>query len=182
MGPRAVVTVVAALSLLASVPPADAGSLEDCAQRVIRDWYSGGRIDKVYPLPCYRGAIRALPDDVLQYTDATHDIARALAQARHGQLDRPDRSEPAPVDPAPTPPVEPRRPSPVTTEKKPKPVAKAVPEPVPTRSLPDGARVASVTAPVGRDGGVPYPLIVLAVLAPVLLVSGLVGALSRRGC
>jgi hypothetical protein len=179
MGPRAVVTVVAALSLLASVPAADAGSLEDCAQRVIRDWYSGGRIDKVYPLPCYRGAIRALPDDVLQYTDATHDIERALAQARHGQLDRPDRSEPAPVNPAPTPPVEPPRPAPVKTEKR--PVAKAVPKQVPTRRVPDGARVASGTAPAGRDGGVPYPLIVLAVLAPVLLLSGLVGALARRG-
>ncbi len=179
MGLRAVVTVVAALSLLASVPAADAGSLEDCAQRVIRDWYSGGRIDKVYPLPCYRGAIRALPDDVLQYTDATHDIERALAHARHGQLDRPDRSEPAPVDPAPTLPVEPRRPSPVEAEKQ--AVPKAAPEPVPTRRVPDGARVASETASVGRDGGVPYPLIVLAVLAPVLLVSGLVGALVRRG-
>ena len=38
----------------------------------------------------------------------------------------------------------------------------------------------SGAVPVGRDGGVPYPLIALAALAPVLLVSGLVGALARR--
>ena len=50
---------------------------------MIRDWYSGGRVDKVYPLPCYRAAIRALPDDVLQYSDASAAIERALENARH---------------------------------------------------------------------------------------------------
>ena len=68
-------------SFLAVAPTVTAGSLDECAERVIRDWYSGGRVDGVYPLPCYRAAIRALPDDVLQYSDADRDIARALEYA-----------------------------------------------------------------------------------------------------
>jgi hypothetical protein len=61
------------------------------------------------------------------------------------------------------------------------PNAKAgpVPERVPARVSDETAHVAS-GAPVGRDGGLPYPLIALAALAPVLLVSGLVSALARR--
>ena len=62
------------------------GSLDACAQRVIRDWYSGGRVDDVYPLACYRAAIRALPDDVLQYSNADQDIAaRSPSRARAGR-------------------------------------------------------------------------------------------------
>ena len=57
---RAIVAMVAASSFLAAASPAGAGALEDCGQRVIRDWYSGGRVDKVYPLRCYRAAIDAL--------------------------------------------------------------------------------------------------------------------------
>ena len=67
---RAITTTAAATSALVAPLPAEASALDDCGQRVIRDWYSGGRVDKLYPLPCYRAAIRALPDDVLQYTDA----------------------------------------------------------------------------------------------------------------
>ena len=76
--------VAAALTIAA---PAGAGPLDACAQRVIRDWYSGGRIDRMYPLGCYRAAIRALPEDVLQYSDADKDIARALAYAQRGRRD-----------------------------------------------------------------------------------------------
>ena len=73
----------AAASVLGTASPASASALDECAQRVIRDWYSGGRVDKVYPLPCYRAAIRALPDDVLQYSDASAAIERAIENARH---------------------------------------------------------------------------------------------------
>ena len=52
---------------------------------MIRDWYSGGRVDGVYPLPCYRAAIKALPADVLAYSEADADIERALAFARRGR-------------------------------------------------------------------------------------------------
>ena len=84
-------TAFAWLILLA--PSAGAGSLDACAQRVIRDWYSGGRVDAVYPLGCYRAAIRALPNDVLEYSDADKDIARALAFARQARDDAAQEQE-----------------------------------------------------------------------------------------
>ena len=59
---RLLVLVSVTSSFLAVAPTVTAGSLDECAHRVIRDWYSGGRVDGVYPLPCYRAAIRALPD------------------------------------------------------------------------------------------------------------------------
>lgn len=184
MGPRAVMAIVAALTLVACAAPADARTLAECGQQVIRDWYSGGRIDKVYPLPCYREAIRALPEDVLQYTDASHTIERALAEARRGRLDKPARpasapSAPAQADQAP-------RPSPRTVSQTPRAAkaeqrsAQATPERAPARRTDGGARLASGPVPAGRDGGLPYPLIALAALAPVLLLSGLIGALARR--
>lgn len=104
---RAVVAMVAGTCLLAAASPAGAGSLEDCGQRVLRDWYSGGRVDKVYPLPCYRAAIRALPDDVLQYTDASTAIERALESARQGTTEKakttPDDASPLRRPPRPRP-------------------------------------------------------------------------------
>ena len=82
-----IVIAAAAFTLAVAPSPGVAGSLDACAQRVIRDWYTGGRIDGAYPLACYRAAIRALPDDVLQYSNADQDIRRALAFARRGQND-----------------------------------------------------------------------------------------------
>ena len=88
---RRVVVLLSLAWLVIAAPLASAGSLETCAQRVIRDWYSGGRVDGVYPLPCYRAAIKALPADVLAYSEADADIERALAFARRGRDSDGDR-------------------------------------------------------------------------------------------
>jgi hypothetical protein len=156
-----------AFAFFSVVAPAGAGSLEACAQRVIRDWYSGGRVDKVYPLRCYRAAIRALPSDVLQYSDADQDIRRALAFARRGRSDpgdgpgaaetpetteTPEHTQPPPAEPA-------ANDFAITPRK-----ARLVPDP-PTATA-----------------SVPYPVIALAGLAGVLLATGAAGWLaSRRG-
>jgi len=81
---RAVVMMVAVASMLGTASPAGAGSSDDCAQRVIRDWYSGGQVDGIYPLPCYRAAIRVLPDDVLQYSDALANAGKKGAAEGDG--------------------------------------------------------------------------------------------------
>ena len=94
------VIAAAAFTLALAPSPGVAGSLDACAQRVIRDWYTGGRIDGAYPLACYRAAIRALPDDVLQYSNADQDIRRALAFARRGKND-PGNKAAAPAPQAP---------------------------------------------------------------------------------
>ena len=68
---------------IAVAPSAGAASpLADCAQRVIRDWAADGTVDDVVPLGCYRAALRALPEDVLQYSDAGQTIQDAMAFAR----------------------------------------------------------------------------------------------------
>src|SRR5262245_48389982 len=133
---RAAVALAVVSSCLVVASPAPAGALEDCGQRVIRDWYSGGRVDKVYPLPCYRAAIRALPDDVLQYTDAGAAIERALETARQGLVTRAgrttDETQPAPAR--------------TSTPAAPAPAAKAMPKPAaraPSAPPHDPARLAS---------------------------------------
>jgi hypothetical protein len=171
---RAAVALVAASSFLAVASSAPAGALEDCGQRVIRDWYSGGRVDKVYPLPCYRAAIRVLPDDVLQYTDAGAAIERALETARQGLVTQAgrttDETQPAPAR--------------TSTPAKPAPAAKAKPKPAPrrARSAPphDPARLATGPARETSEAGIPYPLIALAALSLVLLASGIAAGLAHR--
>ena len=170
---RAACLVLLAICLLAPARPAGAESLEACAQRVIRDWYSGGRVDRVYPLPCYRAAIRSLPEDVLQYSNADRDIARALAYARQGRSEpndagqaseepapRPASSAHAPTDGAAT--VPPERPAHVTRRP----------------DLPVG--LASGPQRETASASLPYPVIGLAILAGVLLLTGGVGWLTAR--
>ena len=180
------IAVLASLACaLTAAPFASAGSLEACAQRVIRDWYSGGRVNDVYPLPCYRAAIRALPNDVLEYSEADRDIARALAFARRGRAE-PTTTE-APTSsggkrqaaPEPTPQAAPR---PEAGTAKPAPTrATKVPPPVIVRPVEEPQRLASGPDPAEVSAAVPYPVIVLAALAGTLLVTGAVGwALARR--
>lgn len=173
---RAVVAMVAGTCLLAAASPAGAGSLEDCGQRVLRDWYSGGRVDKVYPLPCYRAAIRALPDDVLQYTDASTAIERALESARQGTT---EKAKTTPDDASPAPP--PAATSPVASSKAPTPTTASRPAVRPPSAPPhDPTRLASGPAHAAREPGVPYPLIALAALSFVLLASGIAAGLAHR--
>ena len=42
-------------------------------------------MDKIFPKHCYQEAIRSLPVDVLDYSNAKEDILRALAYARQGK-------------------------------------------------------------------------------------------------
>ncbi len=50
-----------------------------CAARLLRDW-SDGRLDGVYPIACYREALRSLPTDLAVYSSASEDIQQALSQ------------------------------------------------------------------------------------------------------
>jgi hypothetical protein len=50
-----------------------------CEKALLADW-SDGRIDRDYPLGCYRAALKSLPADLRVYSSAPDDIARALSQ------------------------------------------------------------------------------------------------------
>ena len=76
---RHVLILLAALaSILVVSEPASAQT--SCGTRLLRDW-SDGRIDRVYPVRCYRLALANMPEDVRIYSTAESDIKRAL-QAR----------------------------------------------------------------------------------------------------
>lgn len=79
--------LVAAASVAAMAGPGSASAAPKCAKLVVADWYGDGRVDKVYPLHCYTDAIRSLPVDVLDYSNAREDILRALSFAKRGKPD-----------------------------------------------------------------------------------------------
>jgi hypothetical protein len=68
---------LAASVLLAWPSPASAAS---CGSAVLSDW-SDGRIDREYPVACYRAALNQMPEDLRVYGTAESDIQRALSNA-----------------------------------------------------------------------------------------------------
>lgn len=73
--------------------PAGAAKEKSCAELIVDDWYDNGRVDFVYPLKCYRQAIKSLPPDVKDYSSAKEVIERALADASN----RPRVTKPTPI-------------------------------------------------------------------------------------
>ncbi len=155
-----------AVTLLVAPAPASAAS-KSCADQVGADWYGDGRVDKIFPLHCYQEAIRSLPVDVLDYSNAKEDILRALQFARQNK-----------PDPGPTgaePPTETTTPEePVTT-----PPSGPV-DPGDPGDPGDGGTVASGPVDTSGPSSIPIPLFILGGLALLLLAAGGAGYLSRR--
>lgn len=198
---RARVTVpllaLAVLAALAAAGPAAAA--QPCWKRLVNDWFDG-RIDQVYPIGCYREALRNLPADVDIYSSARDDINRALQSAL---LDRGGGGKGAKGGGGTTPAT--TGSSPQTGTSGPVPIATTSP-PATTRAPTDTAVVpppppATTTRPprgttpptTGRDdrGAIgrigpnkadefPLPLIILAAIAGLLVAAGAAGLLARR--
>ncbi len=75
-----------ALTSFAFAPGASAKA-KTCGEKVVDDWYGDGRVDEIFPTHCYLDAIRSLPVDVKDYSNAEEDIRRALAYARQHKPD-----------------------------------------------------------------------------------------------
>ncbi len=157
------------LATLALAGPAAAAS-KSCGDDVVSDWYGDGRVDKVFPLPCYQQAIRSLPVDVLDYSNAKQDILRALAFARKGKNDPGETGgkEPTSEQPDPEPIGQPKDPQTTPT--------------TPTHPGPPGTGSEAVGDQVDTSGpsSLPIPLLILGGLALLLLAAGGAGYLSRR--
>lgn len=78
--PLVVLLAVVAVAGTAAVAAPRADAAEPCYRQLIKDWYDG-RIDKSYPINCYREAIKKLPPDVKTYSTAQEDFERALQAA-----------------------------------------------------------------------------------------------------
>jgi hypothetical protein len=80
------VTVVAAATALSTAQPAQARTLSTCSAALIHDWYVDGRVDKTYPVHCYREALKQIPEDQIIYGSLRDDLTRALQSAirQHG--------------------------------------------------------------------------------------------------
>jgi hypothetical protein len=156
----AFLAAVAALTAFVggTAQPAGAAS-KSCADQVVADWYGDGRVDKIYPLHCYQDAIRSLPVDVLDYSNAKEDILRALAFARRGKPDPGPAGGPRPAGDDPSNPNDPSDPS--------------------DPNNPDET-TASGAVDTSGPSSVPIPLLVLGGLALLLLAAGGAGYLSRR--
>jgi hypothetical protein len=83
-----VATAATAAIVFVLVTPADAERSKSaeqsaaqvpCQETLLDDW-ADGRIDRDYPIGCYRATLKSLPTDLKVYSSAPDDIARALSQ------------------------------------------------------------------------------------------------------
>ena len=74
------------LAVPVGVSSRGASAAPPCWERVIADWSDNGRVDRSYPLACYREAVKHMPEDLRAYSTAPAAIDRALTERR---ADRP---------------------------------------------------------------------------------------------
>ena len=158
----AALIALATLTALAGAPAASAAKSLSCAEKIVDDWYGDGRVDQIFPIPCYKAAIRSLPVDVLDYSRAEEDILRALSYAKRGN-----------PDPGPTGGVKPTDDEPTDDPPAPGSAPGDPGDPPPGDEATDGVDTSGPSS-------LPIPLLVLGALALLLLAAGGVGYLSRR--
>jgi hypothetical protein len=90
-GLRLLFAIAAIAGLMALASTGTAGAAQSCASWLIADW-KDGRIDRTYPVTCYRKALAKLPEDVRVYSSAQTDITRAL-QARLSSAPAPAKTQ-----------------------------------------------------------------------------------------
>ena len=73
------------LTVVALAVPGTAESARPCWKDLVDDYWADFRVDKVYPVSCYRDAMESLPRDVDEYSDAQDDLRRALLDAIRDQ-------------------------------------------------------------------------------------------------
>jgi hypothetical protein len=153
----ALVALVALTSL--AVAPGASAKAKTCGEKVVDDWYGDGRVDEIFPTHCYLDAIRSLPVDVKDYSNAEDDIRRALAYARQHKPDPGPAGGPAPTAEPPT-----------TTG----------PGGSSDTTGTGGDTIAAPGVDTSGPSSVPIPLLILGGLALLLLAAGGAGYLSRR--
>jgi hypothetical protein len=182
----AVAVLAAVATALSTARPASAAAPKKpaCWKVLLTDWYDG-RIDRTYPLACYREALKHLPTDVDIYSSARQDIQRALASAvAHHR---------ATVPPTPSPASNTGTTTTTTTttggtsggSEPPTTTAASGkdenPSASPGRSSNDDGPVTGLLGSVSDSAdSVPVPLLILGGLAVLLIGAGVAGMIVRR--
>jgi hypothetical protein len=80
------IAVAIGAALGAAAKPAQARTMSTCSAALIHDWYVDGRVDKTYPVHCYREALKQIPEDQAIYGTLRQDLTRALQSTirQHG--------------------------------------------------------------------------------------------------
>jgi hypothetical protein len=146
-----------------------AAAATPCGKKVLADWWDNGRIDRLYPLPCYEDAIDAIPEEIRDYSDAEDVISRALQAAVGGKLTT-GGVDPTPGD-DPSSSDDPRVPG--------GPVDPNDPDGSGTGN-PNGEPEATPDVDTSGPSAIPIPLLVLGGMSLALLAAGSLGYISRR--
>jgi hypothetical protein len=167
------VALATAAFAAALATPGAADAAKPCYLRLINDWFDG-RIDKTYPVSCYRAAIKNLPEDVAAYSNAREEIERALLAAIKKSTAAGDTltgSDPVPPQVGPI----------GRTSTLPGGTTDTIPGEEEAGSPGDGGDDGplGVLEPANADS-IPVPLLVLAGLALVLLAAASAGFVARR--
>jgi hypothetical protein len=180
--------LVAAAVVVACAHAPQSPAAVPCWKQLLTDWYDG-RIDKTYPIPCYRETLKHLPTDVDVYSSARTDIQRALASAIAKRDHKPTTTS---VKSATT--TKATAPAPsrggTTTGGKSTAGTRTLPavRPEPTSTDASSGRK-NENGPIGTAldkinpgsaDSLPLPLLILGALAILLVAAGLAGMIVRR--
>ena len=80
----ALLVLVAGLAAAAAMPSSAAAAGKPCWERVIDDWLDNGTIDKQYKAACYQQALKHVPEDLRDYSNITDAISAALSASLRG--------------------------------------------------------------------------------------------------
>jgi hypothetical protein len=81
----ALLVLVAGLAATAALPSSAAAAGKPCWERVIDDWLDNGTIDKQYKAACYQQALKRVPEDLRDYSNITDAISAALSASLRGE-------------------------------------------------------------------------------------------------
>jgi hypothetical protein len=80
----ALLVLAAGLAAAAAMPSSAAAAGKPCWERVIDDWLDNGTIDKQYKAACYQQALKHVPEDLRDYSNITDAISAALSASLRG--------------------------------------------------------------------------------------------------
>ncbi|MGB2953158.1 MAG: hypothetical protein WBB74_07170 [Gaiellaceae bacterium] len=152
------VAVILAAALLA-LGAGRATAATPCWKQVINDWEDNGRIDGTYPLHCYRDALARLHEDVRDYTSLPDDIRAAMQAALASRKTGGTAS--------------------TSSSGKQSSAAKNHVRKIQVQ--PSSKLFSTTLGPADTAGSVPLPLIILASLGGLLLLSAAGAAAHKKG-